>query len=169
MRRRAIAFSAIGVIALAATVWRARAQQPVPADLSGEWELASAEGTTPPDGFVMQVNQSATTLRVNSHWKEPGNGQYPLTLVGLLAPVLTLSTDGREDLNQAGPFVIHSRTRWNDGRLITTWSTSEFSGMSFEGQWVRSLSADGRESTLEVHASSSKGEHADAALKFRKK
>jgi hypothetical protein len=169
MRRKVIAFSAIATIALAVVLWKGRAQQPAQPDLSGEWELVSAVGTTPPDGFVMQVNQSSTTLRVRDHWNQPANDQYGLTLVGLLAPELTFSIDGREDLNQAGPFVIHSHTRRNGTRMVTTWSTSELMGMSFKGQWVRSVSADGRESTLEVHADSSQRQHSDATLKFRKK
>jgi hypothetical protein len=101
--------------------------------------------------------------------KEPKNGEYGLTIVGLVAPELIFFTDGREDLNQAGPFVIHSKTRWSGTRLITKWSTSELMGVSFKGQWVRSVSADGRESTLEVHADSSPRRHSDASLKFRKK
>jgi len=65
--------------------------------------------------------------------KEPKNGEYGLTIVGLVAPELIFFTDGREDLNQAGPFVIHSKTRWSGTRLITKWSTSELMGVSFEG------------------------------------
>ena len=117
----------------------------------------------------MRVNQSSTELRISSRWKEPENGQYPLTLVGLLTPKLTFSSDGREDLNQAGPFVIHSKTRWNGTRLTTTWSTSELMGTTFNGQWIRSVSADGRESTLDMHATSSQGRRSDASLKFRRK
>jgi len=140
MRGRVVTISAIGTIALAATLWKGRAQQLALPDFSGEWELVSASGTTPPDGFVMQTNQSSTALRVEAHWTEPENGKLGLTLVGLITPELTFSMDGREDLNQAGPFVIHSKTRWNGARLITTWNTSELLGVSFEGQWVRSVS-----------------------------
>jgi hypothetical protein len=82
---------------------------------------------------------------------------------------VSLSTDGREDLNQAGPFVLHARTLWNGAKLITNWTTSEFLGVSFQGQWVRILSADGREMTIEIHADSSKGQHSDAVLKFKKR
>jgi hypothetical protein len=169
MRRKLIAISAIGAMAFVATLWKGRAQQSPQPDLSGTWELVSAVGTTPPDRFVMQVNQSSTTLRVNSYWNEPEKGEYGLTLIGLLAPELTFSTDGREDLNQAGPFVIHSKTRRNGARLVTTWGTSELMGISFRGQWVRSVSDEGRESTLEVHADSSQGRRSDATLRFRKK
>ena len=169
MRRKMIAISAVATIALAATLWRVRAQPSTPPDLSGEWELVSAVGTTPPDEFVIKTDQSASTFRVHSRWKEPGNGQYGLMLVGLLTPELTFSIGGGEDLNQSGPFVIHSRTQWRDAHLITTWNTSELLGMSFEGEWVRSVSAGSRESTLEIHAKSSQGQRADAVLLFRKK
>jgi hypothetical protein len=132
MRRKVIAISAFGVKAFVATLWKGRAQQSAQPDLSGEWELVPAVGTLP-DGFVMQVNQSSTTLCVHSHCMEPENGEYGLPIVGLLAPELIFSTNGREDLNQAGPFVIHSKTQWSGTRLITKWSTSELMGVSFEG------------------------------------
>ena len=169
MRRKMIAISVVAAIALAATLWRVRAQQSTSPDLSGEWEFVSAVGTTPPDEFVMKTDQSATTFRVHSRWKEPGNGEYGLLLVGLLTPELAFSIGGGEDLNQSGPFVIHSKTQWKDARLITKWNTSEFGGLSFEGEWVRSVSLDGWESTLEIHARSSQGRRADAVLLFRKK
>jgi len=169
MRRKIIATSAVATIVLAVTLWKVKAQQPTQPDLSGEWELVSAVGTTPPDEFVMKTDQSATTFRVHSRWKEPGNGEYGLMLVGLLTPELTFSIGGGEDLNQSGPFVIHSKTQWRDARLMTTWNTSELLGVSFEGEWVRSVSAGGRESTLEIHAKSSQGRRADAVLLFRKK
>src|SRR5947207_3516133 len=152
MRRRLIAISAIGTIALATTVWKGRARQSAPPDFSGEWQIVSAVGATAPDGFVMRANQSSTALRVTAHWTKPQNGEYGLTLVGLITPALSLSINGREDLNQAGPFVIHSKTRWSGARLITTWNTSEFLGVGFAGQWIRSVSADGRELTLEIRA-----------------
>jgi hypothetical protein len=169
MRRRVIAISAIGTIALATTLWEGRAQQSAPPNLSGEWVPVSAAGTKPPDNFVVQMSQSSATLRVASHWTQPENGQYGLTLVGLLAPEMTFFMDGREDLNQAGPFVLHSRTRWDGARLVTSWNTSEFHGVSFDGEWVRSVSADGREFTLDIHANSSQGQHTEAMLKFRSK
>jgi len=169
MRRKMIAISAVATLALAATLWKARAHQSTPPDLSGEWGLVSAAGTTPPDEFVMKTDQSATSFRVHAHWKEPENGKYGLTLVGLLTPELTFSIGGGEDLNQSGPFVIHSKTYWRDAHLITEWNTSEFLGTSFKGEWDRSVSAGGRESTLEIHATSSQGQRADAVLLFRKK
>ena len=169
MRRKIIAISAVATIVLAVTLWKVRAQQTTPPDLSGEWELVSAVGMTPPDEFVMKTDQSATTFRVHSRWKEPWNGEYGLMLVGLLTPELTFAIGGGEDLNQSSPFVIHSKTQWRDARLLTTWNTSELFGVSFEGEWVRSVSADGGESTLEIHAKSSQGRRADAVLLFRRK
>ena len=169
MRRKFIAIWAVATIALAATLWRVKAQQSTPPDLSGEWELVSAVGTTPPNELVMKTDQSATTFRVHSRWNEPRNGKYGLMLVGLLTRELTFSIGGGEDLNQSGPFVIHSKTQWRDARLITAWNTSELLGVSFEGEWVRSVSANGRDSTWQIHAKSSQGQRADAVLLFRKK
>jgi hypothetical protein len=123
-------------------------------------------GAEPPDGLVMHVNQSSMALLIT---EEHQDGQTGLTLLGLTAPELILRTDGREDLNQAGPFVLHARTLWSGARLVTNWNTSEFLGVSFRGQWVRFLSADGREMTIEIHADSSTGERSDAVLKFKKR
>jgi len=52
--------------------------------------------------------------------------------------------------------VIHSKTRWNGARLITTWNTSELLGVSFErpvGPFP--CPQNGRALTLEIHANSS--------------
>jgi hypothetical protein len=169
MRQKVGLIAAIGIIVLAAAFWRGRAQEAGVPDFSGEWQLVSATGTVPPDGFVMQGKQSSTALQLNARWTEPKNGEYGLTLIGLTTPEVILSTDGREDLNQAGPFVLHTRTRWDGARLITSWNTSEFLGVRFQGQWVRFLSPDGHEMTIEIHATSSKGQHSEAALKFHKR
>src|ERR1700722_2456573 len=98
MSRRVLAILTIGTIALVAVVWKGRSQQAALPDFSGAWELVSASGTRPPDGLLMQTNQSSTALRVDAHWTEPANGAYGLTLVGLITPELTFSLDGREDL-----------------------------------------------------------------------
>src|SRR5712691_9461429 len=155
MRRKVISFAAVGAIVLAVALWKGRAQQSSVPDFSGDWRVVSATGTTPPEEFTMQVKQSSTSLRVTAHWTEPANGEYGLTLLGLTTPEVILSTDGRENLNQVGPFVLHARTLWSGARLITNWTTSEFLGASFQGQWVRSLSADGHEMTIEIHANRS--------------
>jgi hypothetical protein len=166
MRKKILLVALVGICFLAVVLWKGRAQQAGGPDFSGEWRVVSATGATPPDGFVMRVHQSSMTLRITH---EHQDGQTGLTLLGLTAPQVILSTDGREDLNQDGPFVIHSKTVWNGARLVTNWHSSEFLGTSFHGQWVRFLSADGREMTIEIHADSSKGQHSDAVLKFQRR
>ena len=145
-----------------------RAQEAKRPTLSGYWILEAAKGTTAPEGLALRVDQSAGALTVGARWKEPENGQYGLTLAGLLSPKLTFSLDGREDLNQSGPFVLRSKTAWSGNRLVTGWHTSEYLGMSFEGRWIHSLSADGQELILEIHGKSSQGRSADAVLRFRR-
>ena len=166
MRKKVISVVLVGICLLVGVLWKGRAQQVGGADFSGEWRVVSARETTPPDRFVMRIEQSSMALRIT---EEHQDGQTGLTLLGLTAPDVVLSTDGREDLNQDGPFVIHSKTVWSGARLVTNWSTSEFLGTSFQGQWVRFLSADGREMTIEIHADSSKGQHSDAVLKFQRR
>ena len=152
-----------------AILWTVRAQRTSHPDLTGVWELVSASGTTTPPGFVMRATQSDGSLRVASEWTPPEDGKYGLTLIGVTVPQAAFSFNGSEDVNQAGPFVVHSNTRWEGPRLVTAWNTSEFRGTSFKGTWTRSLSEDGRTLTLQISADSSEGKHSEAVLKFSKR
>jgi hypothetical protein len=165
MRKNVFSLAVVGICLLVGALWKGRAQPAQVPDFSGEWRVVSATGAAPPDGFVMHVQQSSMALRITEQHQDAQTG---LTLLGLTSPEVSLSTDGREDLNQAGPFVLHVRSQWSGARLITNWTTSEYLGVSFQGQWVRFLSADGREMTIEIHANSSKGQHSDAVLKFQR-
>jgi len=135
---------------------------------NGTWRLLGASGANAPADFIVSVRQSSGMLQFDARWEEPKNGQYALTLLGVVTPLLRLSTAGQEDLNQVGPFVFHSRSRWEGDRLITEWSTSAFMDQSFRGTWTRALSADGRQFTLEIAATSSAGKNSRATLIFRR-
>jgi hypothetical protein len=156
------------VAALAASAVLAQSSAPPP-DFSGDWDLAAALGAAPPPGLAVSIAQSKDAIEIHSSWQEPPSGQYGLTLLGVLVPELRLTTSGAEDLVQVGPFVLHCRTRWQDGRLITNWTSSEFQGVKFEGAWTRALAPGGRRQTLQIKATSSNGARTSAMLTFRRR
>ena len=137
-------------------------------DLHGDWRLLRPLGVWAPAGFAVTIRQSAGAIQFHSRWDEPKDAQYSLTLLGIVTSEFRSTTAAGEDINQVGPFVFHSRSRWQDGRLITEWRTSEFEGFSFQGTWRRYLSADGREMIVEIAAVSSQGKKAEATLVFRR-
>jgi len=144
------------------------AQAPAHPDFSGHWQLASATGTTPPGNLALDIEQATTAIQIKAAWQEPPGGSYGLTTIGIVTPLARFTTDGQEDLNQVGPFVFHSRTRWDGARLVTSWNTSEFQGHAFKGTWTRALSAGGRELTLEIAASDSGATSTRAVLVFHR-
>jgi hypothetical protein len=139
-----------------------------PPDLSGDWRLLSPLGVWAPAGLTVKIRQSADALQLDTRWEEPKNRPYGLTLLGIVTESFRLLTAGAEDINQVGPFVFHSRSRWEGDRLVTQWRTSVFEGFSFQGTWKRYLSADGKEMIVEIAALSSEGKKSDATLVFRR-
>jgi hypothetical protein len=138
-------------------------------DFTGDWEIAAALGAAPPPGLALRIAQSKDAVAIRASWQEPHNGQYGLTLLGVVIPEIRLRTDGEQDLVQVGPFVLHCRTHWDGGRLVTDWTTSQFQGVSFDGNWTRALSPGGREQRLQISAVSSNGARSSAMLTFRRR
>lgn len=137
-------------------------------DFSGKWRLLNPNLVNAPEGFRVTIQQSGGTMQISARWEEPKNGQYALTLLGVITPELRLSTANQAEMNQVGPFVLHSRSRWEGNRMVTEWNTSPYIGQSFQGTWTRWLSGDGREMTLEIAATSSAGKKSGATLVFRR-
>jgi hypothetical protein len=123
--------------------------------LDGKWTLDKSFGVTPPQNFSTQVERANNQVTIRSHWDEPANGQYGLTLMGLTTPQFIVDTSGREQAAQVGPYVFHYKSAWENGKLVTHWTTSEFMGSSFHGTWTRGVSKDGSTQTLDIDASSS--------------
>jgi hypothetical protein len=139
-----------------------------PADFNGNWKLLGASGANAPTDFFLTVQQSGGMLQFNAHWEEPPNGQYALTLMGVVTELLRISTAGAEDLNQVGPFVFRSRSHWEKDRLITDWNTSAYMNQWFKGKWTRYLSPGGKRMTLEIAGNSSAGKRSHATLIFER-
>jgi hypothetical protein len=136
--------------------------------LDGKWILRKSFGVTPPENFSTNVDAARDRVTVRSHWEEPKNGQYGLTLMGIAMPEFVMETTGRDQATQVGPFVFRHASAWEDGRLVTRWSTSEFMGSSFQGTWTRAVSKDGSTQTVDIHAMSSSGEISRARLIFHR-
>ena len=137
-------------------------------DFHGVWKLIGAKGANAPPEFVVNIEQAGEALQLHARWEEPKQGQYALTLLGVVAPEMRLTTADQQDLNQVGPFVFHSRSHWKDNRLITEWNTSAYMEQWFRGTWTRYLSADGHEMTVEIAVQSSGGARSEATLIYRR-
>jgi len=138
------------------------------ADLLGNWVLDRTLGVTTPPDFTMNVTKNQDQTTIHSHWSEPPNGQYGLTLIGVTTSEIVLDTGGADTSTQVGPFVMKHRSSWENGRLVTRWSTSDYMGSSFSGTWTHAVSRDGRQLTLDIDATSGSGEKSRARLMFRR-
>lgn len=134
---------------------------------AGDWKLIGIHGTTAPEDFTMHVDQTESSVDIAARWALHEDA-HALTLIGIATPHVRFTTASHEDLNQVGPFVLHSRTHWDGTRLVTTWHTSDFMGKSFTGTWTRSLSPDGRRQRLDVKGDSSDGKFTRAILTFER-
>ena len=79
---------------------------------------------------------------------------------------LELTTDGTEKVNQIGPFAHNSRTRVEGNKMTTEFIASNDAG-KVDGQWIRTLSPDGKEMTLQVLTNASDGRKLDQTLVFQ--
>lgn len=138
------------------------------AEFQGDWSLEKSVDVTPPRAWLMKVEAAHERFTVHSHWEDPRDGRYGLTLIGLATPELLIDTTGKKQAAQSGPFVMRYRSTWRKGELVTEWSTSEFMGSSFRGTWTESVSQDRSKLTLDIDASSSGGETSRATLIFRR-
>jgi TonB family protein len=148
-------------------------------DFSGRWELDKAKSNLPlvsPDDLVQVIDHRDPQLRVTTTSKDWSaefgeNIQKPiaLTLFALTIPEWIATTDGIERSEKYGPAELKSKTHWDGPRLITAWSLDRDGRPEIVGEWVRSLSADGRTQTLEVTARDpQRGGKGEAKLVFVK-
>jgi hypothetical protein len=148
-------------------------------DLSGRWKLDKTRSTLPPaspDDLVQVIEQRDQQLRVTTTSKE-WSGDFskniekpiPLTLFSLTVPEWTATTDGVERSEKYGPAELKSKTHWDGDRLTTAWSLERDGRPEIVGEWVRSLSADGRTQSLGIKAHDpQRGGQGEADLVFVK-
>jgi hypothetical protein len=136
----------------------------------GKWELdkKAQQGVGGPEDLQLELKQDGPKLLIKSKYKEPQSAVYPLLWVGIMTYELELTTDGTEKVNQIGPFAHNSRTKV-EGNKMTTEFTASNDGGKVEGQWIRTLSDDGKHMTMQVLATASDGRKLDQTLVFRRK
>jgi hypothetical protein len=136
----------------------------------GKWELdkKAQQGVGGPEDLQVELKQDGPKLVVKSKYKEPKSAVYPLLWVGIMTYELELTTDGTEKVNQIGPFAHNSKTTI-DGNKMTTDFTAANEGGKVEGQWIRTLSDDGKQMTMQVLATASDGRKLDQTLVFKRK
>jgi TonB family protein len=148
-------------------------------DFSGRWELDKAKSSLPsvsPDDLVQVIDHRDPQLRVTTTSKDWSaefgeNIQKPIsvTLFALTIPQWVTTTDGVERSEKYGPAELKSKTHWEGDRLITAWSLERDGRPEIVGEWVRSLSGDGRTQTLEIKAHDpQRGGKGEAKLVFMK-
>jgi hypothetical protein len=136
----------------------------------GKWVLDKnkTHATGAPEDLQLEMKQNGPNLTIKSKYREPKSAVYPLLWVGIMTYELDLTTDGTEKVNQIGPFAHNSRTRIEGNKMITEFVASDGPG-KVDGQWIRTLSPDGKEMSLQVLASASDGRKLDQTLVFRRK
>jgi hypothetical protein len=137
----------------------------------GKWELDKnkTQATGAPEDFSFEIKQNGNSgIIVASKYREPRNSVYPLMWVGIMTYELPLSTDGSLKTNQIGPFAHVSKTTVNGNKMVTDWQASMDKG-GVQGQWIRTVSPDGREMTLQVISKASDGRNMDQTLFFKRK
>ncbi len=138
----------------------------------GKWILDATNGTSAADGpkaLEQEIKVEGGGLKIKSKYKEPRSGLYELQWLGIMAYELNLSTDGSEQVNILGPYKHQSKTTLDGNRMVTEWVAQNEEGGNVRGQWIRTLSPDGRQMTLQVQGKISDGRSIDKTLMFRRK
>jgi hypothetical protein len=137
---------------------------------TGKWELdkKKTQATGYPEDLRLEIKEDGSKLKIQSKYREPRSNVYPLLWVGIMTYDLELGADGRETTNHIGPFTHVSKTTI-DGKKMVTDFTAHIEKGNVTGQWVRTLSPDGREMTCQINTKSSDGRQLNQTLVFKKK
>lgn len=137
----------------------------------GKWKLdkkkTQAQGA--PEDLEVEIKPDGSNgVVIKSKYREPKSNMYPLMWVGVMTYELPLSSDGSEKTNQIGPFAHVSKTTVNGNQMTTDWRASMENG-HVEGQWIRTVSDDGKEMRMQIISKASDGRNMDQTLVFAKK
>ncbi|HZU24920.1 MAG TPA: hypothetical protein VFA04_05330 [Bryobacteraceae bacterium] len=134
----------------------------------GKWVLdGEPGGGDAPKNLVQNIKEKGGDIDIESQFAEPANGIVPLLYLGIMTTKLMLSTDGSERQNQIGPFQMAAKTTLDGNTMKTEW-TAMVQGKQVNGDWVRTLSADGKHMTMQVHETT-EGQDRQATLNFKRK
>jgi hypothetical protein len=152
--KRAVLFTLMTAVILP---FAARAQAQGKPDFSGAWTLDAAKSDAPmgrggrggPAGPVtLAIKQTAAELTI-----ETKRGEQSQTAIYEL--------DGSESKNEVagrgGPSMVISKAHWDGAKLVIDGSR-EVQGFAITTKEVRSLSADGKEMTVETAISTPQGD-----------
>lgn len=136
----------------------------------GKWVMDKnkTQAMGAPEDLQMEMKQDGSKLTIKSKYREPRNAIYPLLWVGIMTYELELTTDGTEKVTQIGPFAHNSKTRVEGNKMTTEFTASNDTG-KVEGQWIRTLSPDGKEMTMQILSNASDGRKLDQTLVFKRK
>ena len=137
----------------------------------GKWKLdkKKTQATGAPEDLEFEIKKDgASGIVIKSKYREPKSAIYPLMWVGIMTYELPLSSDGSEKTNQIGPFAHVSKTTIDGKKMTTDWRATNDNG-HVEGQWIRTLSDDGRELTLQIISKASDGRNMDQTLVFARR
>ncbi|HYI96234.1 MAG TPA: hypothetical protein VEX68_22015 [Bryobacteraceae bacterium] len=141
-----------------------------PTGFDGKWVLDKnkTQATGGPEDLQLEIKQQPNKVVIKSKYKEPKDAIYPLLWVGIMTYELELPTDGTERVTQIGPFAHNSKTKIEGSKMITDFVASNDTG-KVDGQWIRTLSGDGKEMTLQIVTAASDGRKLDQTLFFKRK
>jgi hypothetical protein len=141
-----------------------------PDSFSGKWVLdkRSPRPGDAPNSLETKIKQDNSGLTIESTFREPDNGVLPLLYLGVMAEKVRLTTDGHEEQQQIGPFMATFKSTMDGNKLTTEWAAL-IKGDQVQGQWVHTLSGDGKHMTLDIQERSTHGQHAEATLQFVRK
>lgn len=137
----------------------------------GKWKLDSKKSQSigqAPDGLTEEIKMDGTQVVIRSKYMEPKNAIYPISMLGLMTNEIKLNADGSDVTNSIGPFSHTSKTTLEGNKMTTEWAAQVEQG-KVTGKWVRTLSADGKQMTVEVHTEEPGGKVTDSNLLFVRK
>ena len=137
---------------------------------AGKWELdeKKTQATGAPEDLKIEIKEAGPKLKIQSKYREPKSNVYPLLWVGIMTYDLELGLDGNQTTNHIGPFTHVSKTTVEGNKMVTDFTASMEKG-NVTGQWVRTLSPDGREMTCQINTKASDGRTLNQTLVFKKK
>lgn len=139
----------------------------------GKWELdkKAPQVAGAPEDLQCEIKQDNSKVVIKSKYVEPRNAVYPLLWVGIMTYELELPVDGSAKVTHIGPFAHNAKTRIEGNKMITEFTAANGAegGGKVEGQWIRTLSDDGKQMTLQVLTNASDGRKLDQTLVFKRK
>ena len=146
------------------------AKSPKEQGFSGKWQLVkdASQMSAPLPDLHQDVKVHDSDVTIQNLFPEPANGIAPLVFLGIMTTSLHLKTDGNEIQNQIGPFLQISKTTVEGNTMTTEWH-AQINGDEVQGKWVRTLSDDAKQTTLQITETSTKGQNGNATLVLKRK